>query len=241
MASRLIRLTVLLAAVIWACPPGWSAEEKKDAPKADKWESTIQKFEENDKKTPPPPNPILLVGSSTFAMWGAKAVEALKPLPVINRGFGGSTLADVLRYLDRVVIAYRPRVVVLYEGDNDLWGGKKPPAYLEEMKTFVERIRQELPKARLFICSIKPSPSRAKIWSQVQEANRLVAEFCKTQQGVEYVDTATPMLDAEGKAREELFIKDKLHMNADGYRIWTDILKPLLEKADKETAGDAKP
>jgi lysophospholipase L1-like esterase len=221
----------------------WSARaaEEKDASKADKWEPTIQKFEENDKKTPSPKDPILLVGSSTFAMWGAKAVEAMKPLPVINRGFGGSTLADVLRYLDRVVIAYRPRVVVLYEGDNDLASGKKPEAYLEEMKTFVERVRKELPKARLFICSIKPSPSRAKIWPRAQEANRLVAEFCKTQQGVEFVDTATPMLDADGKPREGLFLKDKLHMNAEGYKIWTAILKPLLEKADKETAGETKP
>jgi lysophospholipase L1-like esterase len=221
----------------------WSARatEEKDAPKANKWEPTIQKFEENDKKNPPPANPILLVGSSTFAMWGAKAVEALKPLPVINRGFGGSTLADVLLYLDRVVIAYRPRVIVVYEGDNDLWSGKKNEAYLEEVKSFVERVRKELPKARIFFCSIKPSPSRAKIWPRVQEANRLVAEFCKTQQGAELVDTATPMLDAEGKPREELFIKDKLHMNAEGYKIWTAILKPILEKADKETAGEAKP
>jgi lysophospholipase L1-like esterase len=220
----------------WLCVASLSmaAEEQKVAEKKpsgpEKWESAIQAFEKKDKDAPPPANPVLMVGSSSFAMWRS-APEDLKPLPVINRGFGGSTLPDVLHYFDRVVTSYKPKLIMLYEGDNDMAQHKDPEKFLANVKTFVERVKKDLPGTRILILSIKPSGSRVAIWPKVQEANRLVAEYAKTQEGVETVDIGTVLLGDDGKPREELFNKDKLHMNKDGYKLWIEILKPRIEKA----------
>jgi lysophospholipase L1-like esterase len=170
-----------------------------------------------------------MVGSSSFTMWKS-APEDLKLFPVINRGFGGSTLKDVLHYFDRVVLPYKPRLILLYEGDNDMAGHKDPEKFLADVKAFVERVKKDLPKTTLLILSIKPSTSRAALWPKVQEANRLVADYAKTQKGVETVDVGTALLGDDGKPKDELFLKDKLHMNKDGYKLWIEILKPRIEK-----------
>jgi len=225
----------LLLAAFWlgALAPLCAAEEKKDETKKpsgpDRFESSIQAFEKKDKESPPPADPVLLVGSSSFTMWRS-APEDLKPFPVINRGFGGSTLKDVLHYFDRVVLPYKPLLILLYEGDNDMAGHKDPEKFLADVKTFVERVKKDLPRTPILILSIKPSTSRAAIWPKVQEANRLVAEYAKTQKGVETVDVGTVLLGDDGKPRDELFLKDKLHMNKDGYRLWIEILKPRIER-----------
>jgi lysophospholipase L1-like esterase len=224
----------LLAAFCLCAAASWcAAEEKKDEPKKpsgpERFESSILAFEKKDKESPPPADPVLMVGSSSFAMWRS-APDDLKPFPVINRGFGGSTLKDVLHYFDRVVVPYKPRLILLYEGDNDMAGHKDPEKLLADVKTFVERVKKELPRTPVLILSIKPSTSRAALWPKVQEANRLVADYAKTQKGVETVDVGTALLGDDGKPKDELFLKDKLHMNKDGYKLWIEILKPRIEK-----------
>lgn len=218
----------------WLCAAALSAveeqkvEEKKPSG-PEKWETTIQAFEKKDKDAPPPANAVLMVGSSSFAGWRS-APEDLKPFTVINRGFGGSTLPELLHYFDRVVVPYKPKLIMLYEGDNDMVRHKDPEKFLADVKTFVERMKKDLPGTRLLILTIKPSSSRASIWPKVQEANKLVAEYCKTQEGVEPVDVGTVLLGDDGKPRDELFNKDKLHLNKDGYKLWIDVLKPRIEK-----------
>ncbi|MCY3023257.1 MAG: SGNH/GDSL hydrolase family protein [Planctomycetota bacterium] len=234
MLSSTVRLRVLGVVVgIVLCRLGWAAEQPPSAPaKEHAFEKDIKQYEAADQKTPPPKGAILFVGSSTIRMW--KTLEKdMAPLTVMNRGFGGSQVSDVVYYADRIVIPYQPKSIVFYAGDNDLASGKQPAQILDGFKAFVEKVRTALPDVPIYFFSIKPSPSRAKLWPTAQDANKLVQEYAQKATGVTYVDVATEMLK-DGQARPELFLKDMLHMNADGYAIWTRIVKAALgAKPDK--------
>lgn len=208
---------------------GWNSLQQAASLESGRWESAIRTFERMDKESPPPSQAVLMVGSSSFAMWRS-AMEDLKPFTVINRGFGGSTLPDVLQYLDRVVVAYKPRLILLYEGDNDLAQHRAPGQFMADVKTFVERVKKALPAARILILTIKPSTSRWLLWPRMQEANRLVAEYCKTQEGVEPVDVGSVLLGNDGRPRSELYMGDNLHLNPEGYKLWAELLKLRIEK-----------
>jgi lysophospholipase L1-like esterase len=148
---------------------------------------------------------------------------------VINRGFGGSQLADSVYYADRVVIPYQPRMVVLYAGDNDLNAGKTPETVLADFKAFAAKIHAALPKTRIVYIAIKPSPSRWKLKDKVTRANALIAAECAKDKRFAFADIYTPMLNAQGEPRPELFVKDMLHMNAAGYAVWKPVVAPLLK------------
>jgi lysophospholipase L1-like esterase len=160
-------------------------------------------------------------------MW-TRLADDFPGVPVINRGFGGSAIADSTYYADRIVIPYRPRLVVMYAGDNDIAEGDSPAQVCDEFKAFVARVRRALPGTAIIYISIKPSLARAAWWPQMREANRLIADWSRRQAGITFVDVAARMLDANGKPRAELFRADGLHMDAAGYAIWVQALKPVL-------------
>jgi lysophospholipase L1-like esterase len=197
-----------------------------------KWEPEIEHFETADALTGQPEGAILFVGSSSIRMWRTLTHD-MAPLTVINRGFGGSTLADCVYFAPRIVNRYKPSAVVLYAGDNDIAAGSAPEQVLADFKRFVMAVRKELPNTKIFFISIKPSPARWNLWNKMRKANELVAQYIKTQKRLEYLDIATPMLDKAGQVRANLFLGDRLHMNAVGYNIWTAVIKsPLLEFKD---------
>jgi lysophospholipase L1-like esterase len=193
------------------------------------WEPSIRKFEEQDRVSPPKPGCIVFAGSSSFARWDT-LVEEMKPLDVINRGFGGSQYSDLNQYVKRIVIAYHPRAVVIYEGDNDLApeSSKTPESVAKEARTLVQTIRAALPETWIYLISVKPSPSRLSVWPRMKEANRLIQDFAATQEHVQYIDVASAMFDSKGNLRADLFVEDGLHPNPKCYALWTSIIKPLL-------------
>jgi alpha-galactosidase len=193
----------------------------------EQWEPEIQKFEAADKQSPPAPGGVVFVGSSTIRMWDTLAQD-FPGVPVLNRGFGGSQLADAVHFADRIVIPYRPRLVMVYSGDNDLNAGKSPERVLADYRALVEKIHAALPQARIGFLSIKPSPSRWKLAAQMKEANALVKAYSATDPRLFYVDTFTPMLRPDGTPRAELFREDMLHMNPQGYALWKSIVAPYL-------------
>jgi len=212
---------------------GWTAEETQPSgTKKLPFEDEIKRFEEADKNSPPPKGALLFVGSSSIRMWRTLAAD-MAPWGAINRGVGGSKASDVLYFIDRIVIPYRPQSIVYYEGDNDVAAGRKPEQVRDDFKAFVERVRAALPEARIYVLSIKPSPSRAKLWPSAQEANKLLQECARETKGVAYIDVATEMLK-DGQARPELFLEDNLHMNSAGYAIWTRIVKAALAGKEAE-------
>ncbi len=194
------------------------------------WEAAIEEFEASDRERPPEAGAILFTGSSSIRLWSSLARD-MQPLRVLNRGFGGSHLAHVNHYADRIVLPYRPSAVVLYAGDNDLSEGtdKTPASVFANFERFVAIVHGSLPDARIYFLSIKPSLLRWHRWPQMREANERIAAFAAETDGVEYVDVATPMLGPSGDPRPELFALGGLHLSDQGYALWTGIVKPRLE------------
>jgi lysophospholipase L1-like esterase len=193
------------------------------------WESSIQKFEAEDRIHPPKPGTILFVGSSSINFWHTLSRD-MAPLDAINRGFGGSQIEHVNHFADRIVLPYRPRAVVLYAGDNDLswpWS-KSPQTVCDDFKRFVSIVQTALPDTWIYYVSIKPSPTRRSQLPIEQQTNQMIANFISTQDRVQFIDITPAMLDARGKVRRELFRWDGLHMNPRGYALWTAIIKPIL-------------
>ncbi|HEX7980659.1 MAG TPA: SGNH/GDSL hydrolase family protein [Gemmatimonadaceae bacterium] len=195
----------------------------------DRFASEIDAFDAADRAAPPAPGGIVFVGSSTIRLWSSLAGD-FAGMPVINRGFGGSTFPEAQHYLQRTVVRYHPRTVVVYEGDNDLAGGRTPQQVADDYRAFVRGVRDSLPNARIVFLAIKPSPSRWKLESQRQEANRLVRAIVATDANQTFVDVGAPMLDpSSGRPRPALYRADSLHMTPAGYAIWRATVAPVLK------------
>ena len=190
-------------------------------------EGEIARFEAADRERLPAPGGVLFVGSSSFRLWPDLAGD-FPGVPALNRGFGGSTLPDVLHFAPRIVLPYRPRLVLLYAGDNDIASGRTPAQVLDDYRAFVALVRRALPATRIAFVSIKPSPSRWALVDRVREANRLVREEAARDTLQRYIDVFTPMLGADGRPRPELFVADSLHMTPAGYAIWREVLAPVV-------------
>lgn len=194
----------------------------------DKWAADIAQFTTADARQPPAPGAVVFVGSSSIRLWATLAQD-FPGVVSINRGFGGSELADSIFYADHIVIPYHPRLVVLYAGENDLNAGKSPEDVLADFRAFRAKVHTALPESRIIFLAIKESPVRAKIRAQVLTANRLIAADCATDPRCTFVDVATPLLDPTGGYRPELFGADQLHLFPAGYAIWTKVLAPYLK------------
>lgn len=199
------------------------------SPPPQSWQSDIDRLVADDSAHPPPQHGVLFVGSSSIRMWTTLAAD-FPGVPVIDRGFGGSTIADSTYYANRIVVPYRPRLIVMYAGDNDIAEGRAPQQVADDFKAFVARVRSELPKVAVAYVSIKPSIARFAMWPRMREANRLIADWTRTQTRVSFVDVSAAMLGENGRPREALFRSDGLHMTATGYAVWINALKPVLAR-----------
>ncbi len=188
----------------------------------------IAAFAEQDLAMPPPDAPIVFVGSSSIRLWTTLA-EDMAPLPVLNRGFGGSQLSHVIHYVDETIVKYLPRAVVVYGGDNDLDAGtgKTADDVARDFGTLVATVHAYAPGARIYFLSIKPSKARWARWPEMERANEQIERLCKGDPRLGFVDVATPLLE-DGKPREDVFRWDGLHLNETGYREWTRVVRPLL-------------
>jgi lysophospholipase L1-like esterase len=192
-----------------------------------RFEAEIRAFEAADRANPPSLGGVIFVGSSSIKNWTNVAAD-FPAVPVLNRGFGGSTLADVVYYADRIVLPYRPRLVVLYAGDNDLTLDRTPARVVADYRAFVARLRSAWPGARVAFVSIKPSPARRTYIDRMRETNQRIREDIARDSLQAYVDVFTPMLDATGQPRAELFKSDSLHMTRAGYLLWRALLAPVV-------------
>jgi len=186
-----------------------------------KWEKTIRQFEEWDSKNSYPADAVLFVGSSSIRMW--RTAECFAGLAVINRGFGGSQISDVNYFVDRIVLKYQPKVIVFYAGDNDIAAGKSAERVLQDYRRFVQIVRRKLPATPIIYVGIKPIGSRWTLWPAMKQANSMIEQLCDKDPRLLYFDSATPLLDAQGKPNAELFLKDTQH------------IRPLIDKALKHS------
>jgi lysophospholipase L1-like esterase len=197
----------------------WAAEESR-------WEPAIQAFEKQDAENPPEKGGIVFVGSSSIRYW--KTDQDFPDLDIINRGFGGSQTSDALEFVDRIVIKYAPRIVVFYEGDNDLSYEKTPQRVFDDTVAFFNKVHAALPGTKIIYVAIKPSIARWQLIDQIRATNGMVSEYAAEHDYIQFLDVEPVMLGEDGKPRPEIFVKDNLHMNQTGYDLWNALIRPLL-------------
>jgi hypothetical protein len=191
----------------------------------------IKAFRRADSTSMPPQNAILLIGSSSFTNWK----DVAKYFPehtIINRGFGGSSLPHMTMYAEDIIFKYNPKQIIIYCGENDLTGGPTITAdtIFNRVKKLHQLIRSRYKKVPIAYISMKPSPSREKYLETMQKGNALIKAFMEHEKRSSYIDVYSSMLDANGKILTHIFLSDKLHMNAEGYKIWQGVIAPYLVK-----------
>lgn len=201
----------------------------QDPPKPAPFEKEIEAFEARDKTSPPPENEIVAVGSSSVRLWNS--TEGLPDLQIINRGFGGSQMADSVRYAERIILPYKPRVVVVYAGGNDINAKKTPEQVADDFKALVAKIHGALPKTKIYYISINPNVARKSQEPKCRKANELIEQFTKSDPRLGYIDTAGHMRAEDGGPRPEILRQDGLHLNDDGYKIWNEVVGAVLRKS----------
>jgi lysophospholipase L1-like esterase len=189
----------------------------------------IAEFKHRDSIQRPPANAILFVGSSSFRKWTGVQND-FPGYPIINRGFGGSTFDDVIRYAGEIIYPYHPREVVVYCGDNDLAAGKSAKKVYKRFVKLYDMIRKRLGNIDIVYVSIKPSPSREKLMPAMEQVNDLIRNFMAERSHASFVDVYHLMLNPQGHPIDNLFVADKLHMNEKGYKIWQQAILPYLDK-----------
>jgi len=200
---------------------------KAQAPFADE----IRHFKQMDSASFPAKHAILFVGSSSFTKW--TDVQSYFPsYPIINRGFGGSSLPDVIRYANDIIFPYQPKQIVIYCGENDVAGSDSISAKIvcKRFQHLFLLIRKQLPHVPVAFVSLKPSPSREKFWPTMVAANTLIKSYLSQKKQTVFIDVYHAMLHADGTVMKEIFIEDNMHMNAKGYAIWQKIIEPYLLK-----------
>jgi len=220
-AAPLLLLLGFLGAGCHTVPPNSLATHDSRG-----WEKEIAAFEASDRTHPPASGCIVFVGSSSIRLWTTLAAD-FPGLPVVNRGFGGSQLADSVHYADRVILPYHPRQVVVYAGGNDIHAGKSPEVVYGDFVALMTRLRAGLPKARLAYISSAPNPSR---WAEVEKVKRLNAlaeAYCRSHR-IDFINVFPLMLGSDGSPKPDIYVSDRLHMNPKGYALWREALAPYV-------------
>lgn len=217
-------VTVLLMAVVAV---GLAPADEKTA--TEKWSNEISTLEKKWAAAEQAPGGALFVGSSSIRLWKLK--DSFPELAAANHGFGGSEVSDSVLFFDRIVLPVKPRVIVLYAGDNDIASGKSPETICDDVKRFFELVSEKLPDCqRVVYIAIKPSVKRWNLKDQQLDANERIKELCRESgDRFTFLDIWPLMLNAEGTPRPELLVEDGLHLNADGYKIWSEALSPHLK------------
>jgi acetyl esterase/lipase len=215
--GKTIKLLILLviSIVILSESCGFSSGSKTAKAENERWEKTIQSFEDWDSKNSFPLDGVLFVGSSSIRLWPTR--ERFGEFPVINRGFGGSHISNVNYFAHRIVLPYKPT----------------PQRVFDDYRKFVNLVHKELPATRIIFVGIKPSLSRWSLWPLMNEANLMIKKFSDKDGRLFVFDSASPLLGIDGKPDEQFFLKDNLHLNSKGYDVWTRKLKPIVKEAFK--------
>ena len=189
----------------------------------------IAAFKKKDSISFPPKNAILFVGSSSFTKW-TDVQDYFPNYTIINRGFGGSSIPDVIRYAGDIIFPYEPKQIVIYCGENDFAGNDRlyPAQVAKRFFDLFELIRSRYRKVPIAYISMKPSPSRKNLMPKFNVANVMIKSFLNKKRKTAFIDVFHAMLDKDGMPIADIFLEDNLHMNAKGYAIWQKIIEPYL-------------
>lgn len=189
------------------------------------FEKEILSYEKQDSLSMPAKGQVLFIGSSSFRLWKTFDADMQGMPPAFNRGFGGSTLADALYYFDRMVVKYKPKWVIMYEGDNDLAKGKLPQQIAAEYDEFKARLNKQVPGAKLVFVAARPSLARTALVEKQKELNALIKA-----KGDYFIDMHSPFFLPDGTLMQDIFVADKLHLNENGYVIFAKQIQDFMIK-----------
>ena len=218
---------ILLAVCLILAATNVAAREFEPDPR--RYEEDMLAFERADALDYPAPGCVVFMGSSSIRGWKTLE-EDFAGMNVALRGYGGSQISDAVYYVERIVVPYQPSAIVLYAGDNDIAAGKSVETVVADFKDFVRTVNSYIGPRAVYFISIKPSIRRWELWPEMEKANEAIRQWAETQPAVYYIDVATPMLGADGKPRPELFQEDGLHMVRAGYQLWTEVVRPMIER-----------
>jgi lysophospholipase L1-like esterase len=223
MEAPMIRFAFVILALI----PSFGVAKESKPYDTTKWKAAIDKFLAADEAQPTEPGGILFVGSSSIVMWDLE--KSFPGKGYLNRGFGGSEVADSVHYFSDLVTKHKPRLVVFYAGDNDIAAGKSPEQVHEDFQAFTKKLGSDLPDTKLIYIAIKPSIARWKLADKIREANALIKAECEKNEKFTFLDVWPVMLNDEGEPREDIFLGDGLHVNDKGYEAWVELIGPELK------------
>ena len=201
-----------------------------------RFEMNVRAYEDADKTNTPPQGAILLAGDSQFFRWKTLP-EDLPGYTIINRGIDSFQFTDLLQFTDRLVLPYKPRLIVLHVGGNDVHNGKSPAQVLADFQTFVAKVRSTLPEVPIAFSSITPGPGRWDEADQRKQANQAIKDYVATQKNLHFIDLWDAMLTPDGKPREDLWVEDRVHPNHAGYLLRVKIMRPILGAPDKKSGA----
>jgi lysophospholipase L1-like esterase len=225
-SAALATLTGVFVTLSFAPAQTTDETRAKEAARIAKWGPQIAAFETQDAAHPPAPGGVVFVGSSTIRLWDlAKSFPDLKAL---NRGFGGSHLADTRAYLPRLVLKHKPRLVVVYAGGNDLAANKSPAEIRDDFQAVERAVHAALPDCRLAYIGVKPTLRRLALRAKEKELNDAIRAYAAGKPRTTYIDADAPFCDATGQPRADLLRDDKLHLNDAGYVVLSDLVRPVL-------------
>lgn len=225
-----------LVLVLWA---SCAVVQAQDPPPAPRFAKQIEAYIKQDETNPPPQGGILFVGSSIFRLW-KNLPQQMAPLPVFNRAFGGSRTDEVLFYMDKIVLPYRPKIIVYYCGSNDINVNAQPEHIATRFKQFAERVRAVLPQTRIYFVSINRAPQKVDKWKQVDDTNALIRNYCNAVLGMGYIDVNRVLFDKYRQPRMDLYLPDRLHFVDKAYELFTPIIKPVITQAWQSMNGPRK-
>ncbi|MEN8125999.1 MAG: GDSL-type esterase/lipase family protein [Bacteroidota bacterium] len=192
------------------------------------WKDEINAFDKLNGNSPIQGG-ILFTGSSSIKYWKDLVKDFNNP-KILNRGFGGSQIIDLIENFDQVILQYHPKKIVIYSGDNDVAAGKSAEIVYGDFCTLYGMIKAKLPNTEIYFIAIKPSLSRWNKVLEMKKANTMINEFLNAEQKAAFVDIFSPMIGLEGKPAKDLFIKDGLHLSDKGYSLWVKILAPYINE-----------
>ncbi|MGJ8736021.1 GDSL-type esterase/lipase family protein [Zobellia laminariae] len=192
----------------------------------DRFKKAIENFKSFDSRNTLPKNPVLFVGSSSIVHW--ETAKAFPEFPVINRGFGGASIPEIIYYYDDVIKKHTPAILVIYS-DIDVEAGKSPSVAVAAYDELLTKVKKDFPETEVLLLAMKPTLIDDFLGKEVAKnkirTNELLSEYCATEEHMKFVDVSTPMLKPDDAVRSDIFLEDGLHMNPLGYTLWNPILK----------------
>lgn len=220
-------IMMVIGVGVYAADKALGEFEFNEKQKKNRYYKNFKRWAKSDVKRVPDTDTVLCVGSSSMRMW-RDIKKDLAPLKVIHRGFGGSTMGQILIW-ENFFLRYNVGTVLIYEGDNDLAGSRsKPELFIANCKKICSALLKQNPKVKIYFISIKPSVRRVNAWGRMTKGNELLIKYAAANTQIHFIDASTDMLDKEGKPRADILVKDNLHMNRKGYAIWTKHVRKAL-------------